>query len=388
MASLRRIPGSRFWIACITRADGRRTNLSTKTSDRKMAKTVADRLQEVEHLARSGKLVEDQVKKLFNEVLDRVGLEQMSSVTVREFLADWLAGKQNPSTAERYSHTVELFLDVLKKKADGPLNAISHKDILVFMEDRKAKGAASKTISVDAKTLNTAFNLARKLGHIQSNPVEKALALRPIEVQSSKKECFTQSQVESLLQSTTGDWRTMVMLGYYTGARIGDCANLEWANVDLTAGVIAYTPQKTRKRNKQVVVPIHPELQTHLERIASKDVPEVHLCPSLAGKGTGGKFGLSASFKSIMEKAGVDCKIADGQGKRKFSQLSFHSLRHSFNSALANQGIDQETRMRLTGHSSVDVNTGYTHLELTKLKAAVEKLPFLHSKAEAAGSKE
>jgi hypothetical protein len=30
--------------------------------------------------------------------------------------------------------------------------------------------------------------------------------------------------------------------------------------------------------------------------------------------------------------------------------------------------------MRLTGHSSASVNGDYTHLELPKLKAAVEKL--------------
>jgi site-specific recombinase XerD len=78
-----------------------------------------------------------------------------------------------------------------------------------------------------------------------------------------------------------------------------------------------------------------------------------------------------------MAEARIDARSGPGKGIRRFAKLSFHSLRHSFNSALANHGVDQETRMKLTGHSSVAVNGDYTHLELPKLKAAVQKLPFL-----------
>lgn len=62
-------------------------------------------------------------------------------------------------------------------------------------------------------------------------------------------------------------------------------------------------------------------------------------------------------------------------GHRPFSKLTFHSLRHSFNSALANAGVAQEVRMKLTGHTSADMNAKYTHHELDLLKAAIGKLP-------------
>jgi site-specific recombinase XerD len=50
-------------------------------------------------------------------------------------------------------------------------------------------------------------------------------------------------------------------------------------------------------------------------------------------------------------------------------------LRHSFTSALANQGVSAEVRMKLTGHKSI--HRGHTHHELEKLRAAVEKIPAL-----------
>jgi Phage integrase family len=43
---------------------------------------------------------------------------------------------------------------------------------------------------------------------------------------------------------------------------------------------------------------------------------------------------------------------------------SFHSLRHSFKSAMANADVPLEIRQKLTGHASQDMNKHYTHLEL------------------------
>src|SRR6185437_12734975 len=99
------------------------------------------------------------------------------------------------------------------------------------------------------------------------------------------------------------------------------------------------------------------------------------LCPKLAGKGTGGRRGLSETFKKIVEKAGLDPMTVKGKGIRKFSKRSFHSLRHSFNSALANAGVPEEVRMKLTGHATPIMNSQYTHLQMDTLKKAVSKMP-------------
>ena len=76
-----------------------------------------------------------------------------------------------------------------------------------------------------------------------------------------------------------------------------------------------------------------------------------------------------------MTRAGVDPMTVAGKGTRKFSKRTFHSLRHSFNSALANAGVAEEIRMKLTGHSSKAMNERYTHLQVATLKTAVNTLP-------------
>lgn len=97
--------------------------------------------------------------------------------------------------------------------------------------------------------------------------------------------------------------------GYYTGARLSDCAQLKWQNVNFMQGLLDFTARKTRTR---VVVLIHPVLQAHLQRLASTDQPETFLCPSLASKPTCGNNGLSAQFMQIMRRAGIDAQTGPG----------------------------------------------------------------------------
>jgi integrase len=80
--------------------------------------------------------------------------------------------------------------------------------------------------------------------------------------------------------------------------------------------------------------------------------------------------------KRQWSRAQPDC-LKSSARKRQLSRRSFHALRHSFNSAMANEGVSQEVRMKLTGHKTEAVNRGYTHHELAPLRAAVDKIPSL-----------
>lgn len=78
------------------------------------------------------------------------------------------------------------------------------------------------------------------------------------------------------------------------------------------------------------------------------------------------------------EKAKVEGKRTQANGGRTLSNLSFHSLRHSFNSAMAN--ASPEVRQKLTGHTSAETNKVYTHHELESLRAAVSVIPSIGDK--------
>jgi integrase len=84
-----------------------------------------------------------------------------------------------------------------------------------------------------------------------------------------------------------------------------------------------------------------------------------------------------------MERAGIDDGVArkkDGKLGRNVSRLSFHSIRHSFNSAMANADVPLEIRQKLTDHASQDMNKQDMHLKLETVRRAVESISRLPSR--------
>lgn len=377
MASLTKHPKSKFWTACYTSRDGRQLKRSTKTTDRNQAYEVAIELERVEKQAKQGVLTTNQLRKVLNDVSERVNGDSLAVPSTEDYLNQWLEGIQARNTSathERYGNAIKQFLASLKGKAKKPINMITPHDVEAFLNARLKSGLAPKTVIVDLKILNTAFRRAENYGTIMKNPVA---AVRMPKEDCSEREVFTHDEVQKILAATPAlEWQTLILLGYFIGARLRDCVQMKWENVHADDGVIIYEQQKT---GKKVTVPMHLHIIEHLNYLSTFGTTGF-LCPKLAAKGPGGKHGLSESFKRIAIKAGLDLMTAKGKGTRNFSKRTFHSLRHSFNSHLANAGVSEEVRMRLTGHSSKVMNTRYTHLEVKTLKTAMTNMPLFGPK--------
>ncbi|HEY3860863.1 MAG TPA: tyrosine-type recombinase/integrase [Verrucomicrobiae bacterium] len=379
MASLTKHPKSQYWSACFAGRDGRQMKWSTKTTDRAQALQIALELEAVERKAQAGSLTTMQLRKVLNDVSERVNGDTLLAPSVEDYLADWLKGiaaRNSPATLERYGNTVKLFVKTLNGKAKKPVTAVTPKDVEDFLTSRLEGGVAPKTAIVDLKTLNTAFRRAEAFGTILKNPVS---AIRPPKAESSERDVFTHEEVQKLLDAApTLEWQTLIILGYFVGARLGDCVTMKWENVLPEQGVIVYHQQKTGKR---VTVPMHFHVIEHFNYLSTFGTSG-HLCPKLAAKGSGGKHGLSEGFKRIVIKAGIDPMVVQGKGTRNFTRRTFHSLRHTFNSTLANAGVPQEVRKELTGHSSDAMNQRYTHLKVESLKKAMKAMPLFGAKAD------
>jgi integrase len=377
MASIVKREKSRFWIACFTDRDGRQLKRSTKSTDRRQALEIALELERVGRQARQGVLTTTQLKKVLNDVSERVTGDSLIAPTVEAYLNDWLDGvtaRATAATVERYKNSVKLFLANLGAKAQKPVTAVTAKDAEGFLTWRLKAGVAPKTAIVDLKTINIAFRRAEAYGIILKNPVA---AVRPPKEECSERDVFTHEEVQRLLNAApTLEWQTLILLGYFLGARLRDCVQMKWENVRPEEGVVLYEQRKTRKK---VIVPMHYHVIEHLNFLSTFGTAGF-LCPKLASKATGGRRGLSEDFKRIVKRAGLDPMVVPGKGIRKFTKRTFHSLRHSFNSALANAGVAEEIRMKLTGHSSKAIHSHYTHLEVGTLKNAVTALPLFRTK--------
>ena len=124
-------------------------------------------------------------------------------------------------------------------------------------------------------------------------------------------------------------------------------------------------------------VPITSELAEHLLTLPAPDQPDAPLLPGLAKQAVGGSRGLSHQFRELMVRAGLEAGVArirDGKAGHTVSSRSFHSLRHSFVSAMMNAGIAPEVWQKLTGHSSLAIHQSYSHAEWQTLAAAVSSI--------------
>jgi len=167
----------------------------------------------------------------------------------------------------------------------------------------------------------------------------------------------------------------LILLAFYTGQRLLDCANLRWRDVDLVSDIKTIRFQ-IRKTGAEIVTVIHPALEDFLLSLPAAKSDDAFLFRSLAECKANL---LSKQFGQLIVLANIDRGLIRERNKsgRSVSSLSFHSLRHSFSSILANAGVSEERRMALTGHSTRDMHAKYTHHQLAQLRDAISVLPTL-----------
>jgi integrase len=388
MASVHRDPRRRspFWYAAFTLSDGRRTFRSTKQRARNLALGIALKWENAAVRGRRGQLNEAQARKVLNDILESAGQGPMNLQSVEQFFGTWLASKEvskAKATARRYKDVVRPFLEQLPlQKRRGALSGVAPADVQSFRDSHLQAGLANKTANFSLKTLRNVFNAARRQGLILTNPAEAVEALPD---NSTERGVFTLDELRALLRESNEEWRGVILLGYSAGLRLGDAARLRWSEVELAepVPVLRFYPQKTSgsgAKRRPLEIPILPDLEKYLQQLPVRSRnPEAPLFPGLARKKVGGRTGLSNTFTRLIAASGINNPVlSKGKGAkgRAVYRLSFHSLRHTFISTMANVGISKEMRMKLAGHTSA-AHDRYTHVEIQTLRGALKSFPSL-----------
>jgi integrase len=375
---------SPFWTCVYEAPDGKRVFKSTGCTNREDAYKFALKLQEASGLAKEGRLNEERIRKIVSEMAGKPSL----GFTVRDWFNHWLRIKgetRSGKTLDRYSQVVRDFLLSLGDRASSWIHHITSEDILAYRAHVRKTGRTTRTANLSVTVISAGFRAALRERKIDANPCEVIEKLPEEDVM--ERDTFTPGQVAKLVEAAEGDWKAAILFGYYTGARLSDVANMPWnrklklkpggkpvyQGIDFENKKLTYVTQKTKKL---IQIPLHPQLERELARV-QRGVGDTPIFPSLAGKQTGGRHGLTGQFKAIMEKAGVEGTRAEAHGGRVLSSLSFHCLRHSANSELSNRGVPPETRKMLFWGKGKSIIDGYTHPEQEMMRSAVAQLPSL-----------
>jgi integrase len=272
--------------------------------------------QRAADMARQRALTEERAREVISEIVASVnGGEGLRAFTVRQWFDHFRkikAKSQSPKTAAKYKQLARQFLDFLGPKADLNILAITSDDVRKFREHREASGLSATTLNDDLTILSAIFNGAWRDHVISNNP---CTAVEPIKDRLSKKkrrkEPFSPEQVAALIETAEGDWKGLVLVAFYTGARLNDCANLRWRHVHLLSKVkkIAFEVAKT---GDEIEVPIHPALEDHLLSLPTAKNDEEFLFPSLAERVVSN---LSKQFRRLMDDAHIDNRDIRKRGK-------------------------------------------------------------------------
>lgn len=380
MSSLFRRPNSPFWFAAYRAADGRRIKKSTKQITKPQAAVVLAQLIEAERLARQKSMTEAHARRLIGEIVERTSGTSIQFHTCRAWLDEWCASKRGATsekTVMKYKQVARDFLAHLGSRADLALGAIMPKDVRGFRDSLVHDGHAPSTVNQTIrKVLSSPFLSAQRLGYLQTNPCAAVDLLKDDE--GSSRDVFTPEQVSALHEAADGDWRGVILTGYFTGLRMRDITELRWESIDFEYALLRV---KMRKTGGVVCIPLHEQLSIWL-KAQTRGIAKAPVFEALATVSGTGRNGLSMQFKRIMIKANIKNRSLrprseTGVAGRQQHALSFHSLRHSFVSALANAGVAAELRQKLAGHSDERSHARYTHHELLALQVAVSKLPML-----------
>ena len=357
---------------------------STGATDKAVARRIADEWEQVARQAEGGTHIEAQTRDVIVGILKRanVGYAGIKPPSVMEFLKGWLAAKLagvSKGSSWSYRKAVEGFLAWADTRAELPLGAIQPQDARAYVAHLQSANYAGKSVSVYGKILRSAFKQAVTDGLLPNNPFGSAIPKAAKgATKAHQRGLFAGAEVRLLLdaaQRVSTDWHTAVMVGVYTGARLRDCCRIKWEDLDLAQETLSLHQLKTGTR---IQIPIHEELQEHLEMVASSrgDERGEFLTPTLAASESGGAYGLSKQFAGIMRDAGVSAGKTSTGTRRKQSERGFHALRHTFISALAAADIPAELRMKLSGHADLKSHAGYTHTETQQLANALKRVQY------------
>jgi len=228
----------------------------------------------------------------------------------RSFSQSWLAAKRNEvaeATLKFYAKAADKFLTHLGALADADLGEIAREHILEF-RNREAETFAPKTVNHDLKAVKMLFLSAKRDGLIADNPTEDVKAVSQRGEKRARRP-FSLDELRAVLSVADEEWKSMILFGLYSGARLSDVATLTWENVDLPARELRFIARKT---GKVIILPLDGPLAAHVETLSVSDTAKAPLHPRAFAivekqRRTGH---LSNHFADLLAQAGLRRKQA------------------------------------------------------------------------------
>lgn len=314
------------------------------------------------------------------DVLERRHLEKLEArtftgrmPTVAEFSAQFLShqlANTKPLTHDLHKTIVNIHIN--PSIGTLPIDEVNA-GVIARLMATWLETAARRTVNTRTGVLLRMLALGVEWGILPMVPKVKLLKIadEPIRFLSDAEGALLAEAAGKARAHAGVRWRTMVIVGLRTGLRVGELRGLQRSDINLHAGALhVYRTDPGRlhfeanapKSNRMRTVPLTPDAVTALtewlELVPDKS-PDAWVFP--ADETWTRNDRVMERSRPLSETA---CKTAiDRAAKRAgLTDVTWHTLRHTFASQLVMRGVPLRAVQELLGHASIKMTERYAHL--------------------------
>lgn len=270
--------------------------------------------------------------------------------------------RYSPHTITAYALEIDTFLNFLEEEGI-PFEEVDHRIVRHYLATMKDAGKEASSINRSISSLRSFYKFLVREGLVATNPMLLVKALKtakrlPVVVEEAK---MIQLLEEGCVDPDNFvEMRNFVVLEllFGTGIRLAELLAIREKDIDTyNKKVLIFG-----KRGKERYVPIHQTLlskiQDYLKLKYAQDFPNKSSYLIVT------KEGKQAYPKLVREIVQAYLGQITSQKKR-----SPHVLRHTFATALLNNGADLNAIKELLGHAGLAATQVYTHNSVERLKS-------------------
>lgn len=307
---------------------------------------------------------------------------KVAQLTLRSVVPDWkLLNSSKDNAIQRMDKALELWEEAVGVLPLDQITKTTGGKFVVFLLDHKARKFGNKTAANHASNINALMNVASKLGHIPTNPLDLTFP----KLGREKRTPWTRDELK-LLHGTPiigeqpegvdpADAELLMAMLLWSGARLGEIAGLRVQDIQERDGILAaYIRRETTKEDVSVRwLPLASAIRDRVAAHAKRRKDERHLA-------------LFPTFNRPIKVSATDQAGRWFLAHRQHLKLptgrldGSHKWRHTVRTKLAGEGLGEALLDAVTGHQAAGGSAGrknYTHADmfpLAKVLEAIERL--------------
>ncbi len=270
------------------------------------------------------------------------------------------------NTLDSYRRDLQKFITFMNNSRISEPQKVESSDINRFLGELKKSNSATSTISRMLASIRSFFNYLLEEGNIEANP---ALELESPRIEKKLPRVLTTEEINSLLgQPKTIENKglrdkAMLELLYASGIRVSELIDLNLSDFDPLVGYL----RCRGKGQKERIVPIGSvaigyvsDYMNSAREILCKNNGEAALFVNHHGTRMT-RQGFWKLLKKYAQKSGIETEITP------------HTIRHSFATHLLENGADLRSVQEMLGHSDISTTQIYTQVTRKKIREIYDK---------------